>query len=882
MDKITWRLIEDIFNQAIKLPKAQQSAYITQACGTDTELFHKVKSLLDNQNNATKIYDVISKTAANFFTLQESLIGQNIGNYRVIKSLAKGGMGSVFLAERADQQYQQQVAIKLINTQLADKQTQNAFRTERQILANLQHANISRLLDGGTLDNNMPYLVMEYVKGEPINSYCHNNNLSLKARLTLFKKVCHVVQYAHQNLIIHCDLKPSNILITATGEVKLLDFGISKLIVQQSSGDNEENPLPTHAYSLAYSSPEQIRCEPVSIMADIYALGVVLFEMLTQQRPFDLNNKNLTESKNLLMNVEPLLASVALKAASTADSTNKITASQLCGDIDAIINKALEKSATLRYQSASQFADDINNFLNCQLVTARVSPQSLKLVKLFKRNKTISLTSLLLFSAIVSFSTTLWLQSIQLTKERDRSALTLSFFTDMFNELDPNKEKGQNVLVREVLDKTSTALNNTEHSLKQHPDSEAIIRSVIGNIYLELGMLLPAEQHLHGAMSLFQQQALTHSPAYLNLLIQLTRLYAVQFEHKKSLTIIYQSLALSKELYGDNAPHTLGIMSNLAGYLNMQGDHHAAKTLFEEVYLERLKTLGEEHIDTIATLKNIGIVYHWLGEYDKANEYYRNAYHLLVKTKGEKHPASFSILSLIGSVLQTMGQYQQALPIIKQHIEIATVVLGENHHEVLRSMHNLADVYKGLGQLTPAETLFRKVLKKRQEHLGSTHIETLQTQKKLAKLLNKIGGASKLEEALALALSTVNTNTNKLGEAHPDTLSSLQTLANVYLSQQQHDKARKLYLKILAIRDNSNEYQNHPSSITIYLNLASIDINNNKITSAEKMFKQAILIAEKHPKLHQQDIKQSALKFIEYYRSQNNETKVQDFQIHLI
>ena len=153
MDKITWRLIEDIFNQAIKLPKAQQSAYITQACGTDTELFHKVKSLLDNQNNATKIYDVISKTAANFFTLQESLIGQNIGNYRVIKSLAKGGMGSVFLAERADQQYQQQVAIKLINTQLADKQTQNAFRTERQILANLQHANISRLLDGGTLDN---------------------------------------------------------------------------------------------------------------------------------------------------------------------------------------------------------------------------------------------------------------------------------------------------------------------------------------------------------------------------------------------------------------------------------------------------------------------------------------------------------------------------------------------------------------------------------------------------------------------------------------------------------------------------------------------------------------------------------------------------------
>jgi len=881
MDKVKWRLIETIFNQAIDLPQPQQLALIKQKCGADLELLHEVKALLAQRHNETKIHHVIAQTAANFVTLQENLIGKTIGNYRVIESLACGGMGSVFLAERADHQYQQQVAIKLIHTRLADSQTKKAFQAERQILANLQHANISRLLDGGTLDNNMPYLVMEYVKGEPINNYCNNKNLSLKARLALFSKVCQVVQYAHQNLIIHCDLKPSNILITPVGEVKLLDFGIAKLIVQQGKNFHDNSAEQPHAYSLAYSSPEQVSLAPLSVVADVYALGVVLFEILTQQRPFDLNNKNIAESKNLILYAKPLLPSVALRSSLANGSKHKITPAQLTGDIDAIVNKALEKSPKHRYQSATQLCDDINNFLNNQLIGARVSPWWLKLTKLFQRNKTTSVASLLLISAIISFSSMLWLQSIQLTKERDRSETTLSFFTEMFNELDPGNEKGQNVLVREVLDRTNTALNGAEHPLKQHPYSEATIRSVMGNIYLELGILPSAEKNLLMAMSLYQQQALTHSPAYLNLLMKVTRLYAVQFEPKKSLAIIYQSLALSKELYGDNARHTLGIMSNLAGHLNMQGDHLAAKTLFEEVYLQRKNLLGEEHIDTINTLKNIGIVYHWLGQYDKATEYYRLVYHLLVKVKGENHPESFNVLSLIGSVLQTSAQYPQAQTFIKQHLQIATVVLGENHPEVLRSRHNLADVYKGLGQFKDAENLFRVVLKKRQKYLGINHIETLQTQKKLAKLLNEMGGKSKLEEALALTLSTVNANTEQLGETHPDTISSLQTLADVYFSQQQDLQAKTIYLKILTLRNNSDDYQNHPSSVMVYLNLANIDIRNNDIATAEEMFNRAVLIAQQQPKLHQAEIKQTALQLIDYFQRQQSIAKVQAFQAYL-
>ncbi len=880
MDKMRWKLIEAIFNQAIALPDGEQLTLIEQRCGDDTALLQEVKTLLAQQNSATKIHNVIAKTAANFVTLQENLIGKTIGNYRVLQSLARGGMGSVFLAERADDQYQQQVAIKLIQTRLGDNYTKQAFKAERQILANLEHANIARLLDGGTLENNMPYLVMEYVKGQSINRYCSKKNLSLKARLILFNNVCNVVQFAHQNLIIHCDLKPSNILITASGEVKLLDFGISKLIVQP--GDNDKSPLQTQAYSLAYSSPEQLQLQPVSVMADVYALGVVLFEILTQQKPFDLCNKNISESKALILNTQPLLASLALNNSLISHAKQQITASQLTGDIDAIINKALQKSPQLRYQSATQLSDDINSFLNNQLVNARESPWSLKLMKLFKRNITFSVASLVVASAIISFSSMLWLQSIQLKKERDRSEITLSFFTDMFNELDPDNEKGQNVLVREVLDRTSEALTVGEHPLKRYPYSEAIIRNVMGNIYLELGLLSPAEQHLTSAMQLFQREELINSPAYLSLLLNISQLHGVKFERIDALAIINESLTLSKKINGDNAPVTLGIMSNLAAHLNMQGDHYAAKALYDEVYLKRLTTMGEEHIDTINTLRSIGIVYHWLGQFEKAHEYYLNTHRLLVKIKGQNHPSSFSVLSLIGSVLQAMEQYQRADTVITSHIQIATAVLGENHPEVLRSRHNLADVYKGLGQFEIAENLFREVLAKRQRHLGAAHIETLQTQKKLARLLNEIGGDNNRQEALTLASNTVEIKTEKLGETHPDTVSTLQTLADIYFSQKVFNKAKALYLKILTIRNNSIEYQNHPHSITIYLNLAAIEIQDNKIMEAEIRFNQAVAISKQHANLYQQKIKATALQFIKHLQDNTNDSnKTHAFQIYL-
>jgi serine/threonine protein kinase len=312
MNPTRWAKISEIIETALEKDETERSAYLTQVCGEDTALRQEIESLLSFEERT----DVFENNQVNPMFLGEeqlnqSFIGKQIGKYKTVKLLGEGGMGAVFLAQRTDGEFEQQVAVKLLKQGFVSKSALNRFISERQILARLHHRFIAQLLDGGTTDEGVPYLVMEYVEGLPLLDYCQQHHLDLKARLELFQKICSAVQYAHQHLVIHRDLKPSNILVTEDETPKLLDFGISKLV--SPDGDTMQTQTEFRALTPAYASPEQIRGEPISTASDVYSLGVILYELLTGKRPYDTDAANFSEVIKAICEEEPMRPSLAIE-----------------------------------------------------------------------------------------------------------------------------------------------------------------------------------------------------------------------------------------------------------------------------------------------------------------------------------------------------------------------------------------------------------------------------------------------------------------------------------------------------------------------------------------------------------------------------------------
>ncbi len=433
-----WQQIDVLFQAVVERPAADRAAFLAEACDTDTELRREVESLLSHEATETIAHDAFDfaiKSAARSMVASETndpLIGQIIGAYRIVRLIKRGGMGAVYLAERADAQFQQQVAIKIIKRGMETDFIRERFLQERQILAGLDHPNIAHLLDGGTTTDGLPYFVLEYVTGTALTEYCATHKLSIAERLKLFRQICAAVQHAHQKLIVHRDLKPSNILVNETGVPKLLDFGIAKLLASDTNSAltvTEQRMLTPD-----YASPEQVRGQAITTATDVYSLGVVLYELLTGRRPHQFKTMSLAEIERAICEQEPELPS---KSRESAGGSQKITGgdrgaadesrktkvegqeteiesrktkrlfaflpttnfrfptSALRGDLDNIILMALRKEPERRYQSVEQFSEDLRRHLEGLPVLARSGTFAYRTGKFIRRNK-LSLAALAL------------------------------------------------------------------------------------------------------------------------------------------------------------------------------------------------------------------------------------------------------------------------------------------------------------------------------------------------------------------------------------------------------------------------------------------------------------------------------------------------------
>jgi serine/threonine protein kinase/tetratricopeptide (TPR) repeat protein len=436
--------VKKLFNSALDQPQDERDDFLTRAAGEDSSLRESVARLLASHDEGDGFMETpaASLRESPSTDLADDALpsGGRIGPYRLLREIGRGGMGTVYLAARDDGEFRHQVAVKVVKRGMDTDSILRRFRYERQILAGIDHPNVARLLDGGTTDDGRPYFVMEHIEGDPIDVYCSKHGLSINERLELFRTVCSAVEYAHQNLIVHRDIKSSNILVTTSGVPKLLDFGIAKLLDPSLAGIDTGAPATMRAMTPEYASPEQVRGEPITTASDVYSLGVLLYEILTGRRPYEVNSSRPEEIARIVCETDPMPPSQASAGRNLNGDRRRLR-----GDLDTIVLMAMQKEPRRRYASVAKFSDDIRRCLNNLPVTAQRDTRRYRTTRFIRRNRVVVVTaSAVLVSLVAGLATTMW-QAKVARDERARAerrfsevrSLATSFLFELHDAIAP-------------------------------------------------------------------------------------------------------------------------------------------------------------------------------------------------------------------------------------------------------------------------------------------------------------------------------------------------------------------------------------------------------------------------------------------------------------
>jgi len=426
MNAARFQKVKDIFAEAEEILPDERTAFLRDICGADEDLFAEVNSLLSAHDEAENLieknafdYNSVTKTKLNNYD------GRIFGHYKIIREIGHGGMGAVFLTERNDGEFDQQVALKIVRQTIVSAELERHFRRERQILASLNHPNIAKLLDGGVSENGEPFLAMEYVEGKTLLEFAAE--FTIEEKLKLFLKMCNAVAYAHQNLVVHHDIKPSNIIVTKEGEPKLLDFGLAK--IQDESFTNDSTQTVFRALTPDYASPEQLRGKSVTTVSDVYSLGVFFYELLSGDKPFHFEGKSLEEI------IETITHDEAIPPSAVTNPKSQIPNPKLNSDLDNIVLKALQKEPERRYRSVEEFANDIERHLKGLPILARPATLAYRASKFFRRNKiAVSATAFVILALISGLTIALWQANVART-ERDRAEKRFNDVRKLSNSL---------------------------------------------------------------------------------------------------------------------------------------------------------------------------------------------------------------------------------------------------------------------------------------------------------------------------------------------------------------------------------------------------------------------------------------------------------------
>jgi serine/threonine-protein kinase len=791
------KAIQHHFEAALERDAASRAWYLQDLAHRDADLCREVTELIRaHEQTGERLASPISADLLRSIgddRDDDRWIGVRVGAYRIVRRIGVGGMGAVYEATRDDDEFAMRVAIKVLRRSVESSLAVQRFRRERQILASLSHRNIAALLDGGMTDDGQPYLVMEYVDGVTITRWCDERRLDIPGRLLLMRQVCGAVRHAHQQLVVHRDLKPGNILVTTDGTVKLLDFGIAKLL---DDGATDPDDLPStiggpRAFTPDYAAPEQVRGLPVGTAADVYALGGVLFELLTGKRPFALTGRTLAEIEQVVcLEPAPRPSAIIASPRETVLGERSLVRARaaIAGDLDAIVGVALRKEPDRRYGSAEAFALDLSRHLDGLPVAARPDGAGYRLGKFVRRRWIECAAACVAVLSLIGGLVATTREARVANQERQRAESVTTFLTAMLAAPNP-AEDGRDVTMRDVLDSAVVRAD----TLAGRPDIEADVRSVIAETYVSLGEFdralvqyrkaLEARRRAHPEGGRPVAMALSHLGTGLeragdyaaadsvvglalgeltaadgqdpidevNWLDQRGRLRAYLGDAPGAVTMLAQALPLQIALTPDNDSAIAYSYLNLAVVTGDALDYVGSDTLFREAARRADRAFGTRHPMVAAIASAHGSALEAIGKVDEADAAYQRALTLREDLLGPTHPDyAWSMFNYADFLLRTK-RYAEAATWGRKVVALRGVSLPETHPAVGTGLQVLGRALGFLGELPEAEGLLRESLAIRSRMLPEGHWLITSSESVLGEHLTLAGRYPEAERILLAA-----------------------------------------------------------------------------------------------------------------------------------
>jgi eukaryotic-like serine/threonine-protein kinase len=717
-----WQKLSPYLDQALTLTDEERARWLADLRAQDPSLAAQIQALLDDQRAANN--EGFLETSPVLPIQGDGSAGEIVGAYRLLSMIGQGGMGMVWLAERSDGRFQRQAAVKFLGMGLASGGAAARFKREGAILGRLSHPHIAELLDAGVTPAGRPYLVLEFVDGAPIHHYCDEHKLDVAARCRLFLDVLSAVAHAHASLIVHRDIKPSNVFVSREGQVKLLDFGIAKLL--EGEGSDGSATLLTHeagsALTPEFAAPEQITSAAVTTATDVYSLGVLLYLLLSGQHPAGPGPHSAAGLVKAIVDTEPprvsdaAVSSVALASSISAGrgATPEKLRRQLQGDLDTIVAKALKKDPRERYVSVTALADDISRYLRSEPISAHPDTLAYRTAKFVRRNRvTVTLASLALVAVLAGVAGTLLQartarqQRDLAIRERDRATRISGFMTDMFKQSDPTENAAKDVTAREVLDKASKDIDS---GLAKDPELQAQMMHVMGNAYTNLGQYKQAEALMRRAVELSRASAGPSAPQTLNLIDELGGTLAQQGGFAEAEKLQRQALEMQTRVLGPDHPDTLSTMGDLSATLAMSGKLPEAEKLGRETLDKQLLVLGPEDHHTIATMDDLAATLGEEGHFAESVDLERQTIEVERRVFGPDHLGVLMSMGNEADSLYSMGRLAEAQQLLEQTRPIQLRVLGVKHPETARAAYNLGCIAAMNGKRDEAFTFLNEAI----------------------------------------------------------------------------------------------------------------------------------------------------------------------------
>lgn len=807
-DRVRWQRIETILDELLDLTEKEQRVRLAELTRNEVELRPHIERLLaaDSGTRAGILDRGLAPLADGVLGAEEasSYSGNRIGPYRVLRELGRGGMGEVLLAERADGEFEQQVALKIVRGGLNRTEIVERFRRERRILARLRHPNIAALYDGGATGEGVPWFAMEYVEGERITDWCDERRLGIDARVELFGAVCRAVQYAHQNLVLHRDIKPSNVFVTSDGTVKLLDFGIGKLL----DTDADETQATQGFLTPAFSAPEQILGGATSTASDVYSLGVLLHVLLTGHHPHGDTSRSVEIARAIAEKEPPEASGLVVKDTTTMSAAEiarlrraepEELRRRLKGDLDNILGKALRKNPDERYASAEALGADLVRYRNSLPVEARKATVRYRFRKFVRRHRVGTLAGAATLLAIIGgVSGVLWQTNIA-ARERDRARAVKDYLIEVFSAADPEYESGETLTAVELVERGATRISDR---FEGQPEIRAEIMRVLGAVLINLAQYDRAEEVLVEALG--EERQLDDPEGLHETLLRLGETAQWRGETDVALERYEEAAELARRTFGPDDPRSLETITSMADQLIDMGRADEAGRLFREALDRSIRVFGDESEGT--ALRRLGLAKYLfrVGELEAAEREARaaiEAYH----RSGVRGVPLADGLSALGATLARRDKGPETEAVLREAVAVLREEYGEmGHPKLAEALENLAgplmgqDVAEVAGseRLAEAEACMREANEMIRRTVGEDSWLVATSSSNLSVVLTKQGD---IEGAGELLAESVRIARAKFGDRHPVLAAPLSNLAWNLLRQKRYEEAEAVYADAISV-----------------------------------------------------------------------------------